>query len=184
MQAPGLRLQGLDQDQHRGCTAATRKTHWSVVSTFSKAQTSRWLPALAMAPRVAYLVASQPPPSPATTDTLHHFVASGLSGCCLDRFLVVTWQPRTASSGSRDTYRHIQRHRNTHSRNTRIQIGTHTYKFKDSHRDTQMETPRYILILIYIFLKIYFYYFFYWKGRYTERTDREEDLPSDDSLPK
>ena len=25
---------------------------------------------------------------------------------------------------------------------------------------------------------------FYWKGGYTERRDREEDLPSDDSLPK
>ena len=27
-------------------------------------------------------------------------------------------------------------------------------------------------------------FFFYWKGRYTERRDREEGLPSDDSLPK
>ena len=27
-------------------------------------------------------------------------------------------------------------------------------------------------------------FFFYWKGGYTERRDREEDLPSDDSLPK
>ena len=37
----------------------------------------------------------------------------------------------------------------------------------------------------FFFLKIYFYYFFfYWKGGYTERRDREEDLPSDDSLPK
>ena len=32
------------------------------------------------------------------------------------------------------------------------------------------------------FLKDLFY--FYWKGGYTERRDREEDLPSDDSLPK
>ena len=36
----------------------------------------------------------------------------------------------------------------------------------------------------FFFFKIYFYYFFHWKGGYTERRDREEDLPSDDSLPK
>ena len=37
------------------------------------------------------------------------------------------------------------------------------------------------------FLKIYYYYYYYyyyWKGRYTERRDREGDLLSDDSLPK
>ena len=39
------------------------------------------------------------------------------------------------------------------------------------------------LTLFFFFLKISFYYF-YWKGGYTERRDREEDLPSDDSLPK
>ena len=34
------------------------------------------------------------------------------------------------------------------------------------------------------FFKDLFLLFFYWKGGYTERRDREEDLPSDDSLPK
>ena len=33
-------------------------------------------------------------------------------------------------------------------------------------------------------LKDLFLLFFYWKGGYTERREREEDLPSDDSLPK
>ena len=32
--------------------------------------------------------------------------------------------------------------------------------------------------------KKFLFFFFYWKGRYAERRDREEDLPSDDSLPK
>ena len=41
---------------------------------------------------------------------------------------------------------------------------------------------RFIYIYIYIFLKIYL---FYWKVIYTERMRvREEDLLSDDSLPK
>ena len=35
----------------------------------------------------------------------------------------------------------------------------------------------------YFFLRFIFINF-YWKGGYTERRDREEDLPSDDSLPK
>ena len=33
-------------------------------------------------------------------------------------------------------------------------------------------------------IKDLFLLFFYWKGGYTERRDRQEDLPSDDSLPK
>ena len=36
---------------------------------------------------------------------------------------------------------------------------------------------------LYFFLRFIFI-IFYWKGRYTEKRDREEDLPSDDSLPK
>ena len=37
--------------------------------------------------------------------------------------------------------------------------------------------------LLFFFLRFIFI-IFYWKGGYTERRDREEDLPSDDSLPK
>ena len=36
----------------------------------------------------------------------------------------------------------------------------------------------------FFFFKDLFLLFFNWKGGYTERRDREEDLPSDDSLPK
>ena len=36
----------------------------------------------------------------------------------------------------------------------------------------------------FFFFKDLFLLFFHWKGGYTERRDREEDLPSDDSLPK
>ena len=51
-----------------------------------------------------------------------------------------------------------------------------------------MERPtvfmKVLLVILFYFFKIYFYYFFHWKGGYTERRDREEDLPSDDPLPK
>ena len=34
------------------------------------------------------------------------------------------------------------------------------------------------------FGKDFIFIIFYWKGKKTQRRDREEDLPSDDSLPK
>ena len=40
------------------------------------------------------------------------------------------------------------------------------------------------LVLSFFFFKDLFLLFFHWKGRYTERRDREEDLPSDDSFLK
>ena len=36
----------------------------------------------------------------------------------------------------------------------------------------------------FFFKDLFLLFFFYWKGGYTERRDREEDLPSDDSFPK
>ena len=36
----------------------------------------------------------------------------------------------------------------------------------------------------YTFIYFLNLFYFYWKGRYTERRDREEDLPSEDSFPK
>ena len=39
-------------------------------------------------------------------------------------------------------------------------------------------------IIMLFFFKDLFLLFFHWKGGYTERRDREEDLPSDESLPK
>ena len=46
------------------------------------------------------------------------------------------------------------------------------------------QNPMILKSISFFFFKDLFLLFFHWKGGYTERRDREEDLPSDDSLPK